>query len=91
MTLEEHINKFKEAFIFCSNEEAEINIAMKGYQIEDLIHYLEELSELQKAFDKTEHCCPYDQEKCSKTNCFINGGDCSRRTKKQEQQKEREE
>lgn len=46
MILEEHINKFKEAFIFCSNEEAEINIAMKGYQIEDLIHYLEELKEL---------------------------------------------
>lgn len=59
-------------------------------QIEKAIQILEDCnSELQKAFDKTEHCCPYDQEKCSKTNCFIIGGDCSRRTKKQEAREEK--
>lgn len=33
-------------------------------------------------FHKTEHCCPYDNEKCSKTGCYINGGECERRTKR---------
>lgn len=46
---------------------------LKGYETR--------FEEISKAFEKTKHCCPYDNEKCSKTNCFVNGGDCCRRSK----------
>ena len=42
----------------------------------------ESYEELSKAFEATEHCCPYDNEKCTKTNCFVVGGECARRSKK---------
>lgn len=39
---------------------------------------------LEKMIEDTEPCCPYDNEKCTKTGCFMNGGPCSRRTKQKE-------
>lgn len=41
----------------------------------------EAYDEIAKAFDATEHCCPYDNEKCSKTGCYVIGGFCARRSK----------
>lgn len=48
----------------------------------EIKHLQDSLNEVQKAFEATEHCCPYDNEKCSKTNCFVVGGECARRSKK---------
>lgn len=84
MTLEEYLNYFTKENL----ENTKYGAIEYGFlkELEALRVEYEELKvsfdEISKAFEATEHCCPYDHEKCSKTNCFVVGGGCARRSKK---------